>query len=88
MINLSELREKEVVNIRDGSRLGFIYDFEIDLDRGAVVAIVLPGQGRILGLFGRNNDLIIDWKNIVRIGQDIILVDLDMVQSKTLDNYK
>lgn len=88
MINLSEMREKEVINIRDGSRLGYIYDFEIDLDKGVVVSIVLPGQGRILGLFGRNNDLIIDWKNIVRIGQDIILVDLDMVQSKTLDNYK
>jgi len=82
------MREKEVINIRDGSRLGFIYDFEIDLDKGVVNSIVLPGQGRILGLFGRSNDLIIDWKNIIRIGQDIILVDLDVVQSKTLDNYK
>ena len=88
MINLSQMREKEVINIRDGSRLGFIYDFEIDLDKGVVNSIVLPGQGRILGLFGRSNDLIIDWKNIIRIGQDIILVDLDVVQSKTLDNYK
>lgn len=88
MINLSDMRQKEVINIRDGSRLGYIYDFEIDLDKGVVIALVLPGQGRILGLFGKNNDLIIDWKKIVRVGHDIILVDLDMEQSKTLDNYK
>ncbi len=88
MINLSEMREKEVINIRDGSRLGFIYDFEINLDKGVVEAIILPGQGKILGLFGKNNDLVIGWHNIVRIGQDIILVDLDREQSKTLDNNK
>lgn len=88
MINLSEMREKEVINIRDGSRLGFIYDFEIDLEKGRVLAVVLPGEGKILGLFGKNNDLVIDWKNIIRVGQDFILVDLSIEKSKTLDNQK
>ncbi|HSH37001.1 YlmC/YmxH family sporulation protein [Schnuerera sp.] len=78
MINLSEMREKEVINIRDGVKIGYIYDFEIDLENGKVVAIVIPGHGKVLGIFGKNNDLIIDWKNIVQIGMDAILVDIEM----------
>lgn len=78
MVKLSEMREKEVINIRDGARIGLIYDFEIDLENGKVLAVVIPGSGRILGIFGKNNDLIIEWKNIVRIGTDAILVDIDI----------
>lgn len=78
MVKLSEMREKEVINIRDGAKIGLIYDFEIDLENGKVVAVVIPGPGKILGLFGKNNDLIIHWKNIIRIGTDAILVDIDV----------
>lgn len=81
MINLSEMREKEVINIRDGSRLGMIYDFEMDLKKGEVVSIIIPGPGKIMGIFGKDNDIIINWNKIVKIGEDIILVDL-----KTEDN--
>ena len=76
MINLSEMKEKEVINVRDGSRLGMIYDFEMDLKKGEVTAIIIPGPGKIMGIFGKNNDIIIDWRKIVKIGEDIILVDL------------
>lgn len=76
MISLSEVREKEVINIRDGVKIGYIYDFKMDLDKGAILSIIVPGQGKILGIFGRNSDLIIDWGKIVRIGHDTILVDI------------
>ncbi len=78
MVKLSEMSEKEVINIRDGVKIGFIYDFEIDLENGKVVAVVIPRPGKILNLFGKNNDLVINWKNIVRIGKDAILVDIDV----------
>ncbi|MCF6465178.1 YlmC/YmxH family sporulation protein [Clostridium sp. Cult2] len=78
MINLSEMKEKEVINIRDGAKIGFIYDFEIDLENGKVVAAIIPGPGKILGLFGKNKDLVIDWRKIVRIGADAILIDIEM----------
>ena len=77
MIRLSEMREKEVINIRDGSKVGLIYDFELDLDKGVATAIVILGSGKVLGLFGKNSDLIIPWHDIVRIGTDAILVDID-----------
>lgn len=76
MVKLSEMKQKEVINIRDGAKIGLIYDFEIDLENGRMVAIVIPGPGKILGIFGKNNDLIIQWRSIVRIGTDAILVDI------------
>lgn len=78
MVKLSEMREKEVINIRNGAKIGLIYDFEIDLQNGRVTAIVIPGPGKILGIFGKNNDLIVQWNDIIRIGTDAILVDIDV----------
>ncbi|MBE6081895.1 YlmC/YmxH family sporulation protein [Sporanaerobacter sp. PP17-6a] len=76
MLRLSDMRQKEVVNIDDGTRIGLIYDFEIDLNSGDVSAIIIPGEGKILNFFGKSQDLIIPWENIIKIGTDIILVDL------------
>lgn len=73
----SDFRQKEVINVSDGRRLGFVSDVEIDLEQGKVEAIVLPGVGKLLGFFGKDNEFIIPWNKIVKIGEDIILVDLD-----------
>lgn len=78
MVKATDLREKEVINVKDGTRLGLISDIEVNLEKGFVEAIVLPGPGRILGLFGRNQDYVIKWQNILRIGSDVILVDLNL----------
>jgi YlmC/YmxH family sporulation protein len=73
----SDFRQKEVVNITDGKRLGFVSDVEIDLESGKIDAIVLPGVGKLFGLLGKDREFIIPWGKIVKIGEDIILVDLD-----------
>jgi len=77
MVRTSELREKEVVNIKDGKRLGLISDIELNLEEGRIEAIIIPGQGRFLGIFGKEFDYIIPWKNIKKIGIDTILVELE-----------
>lgn len=77
MMKISEFQTKDVVNILDGRRLGQITDLEINLNLGVIDAIVVPGQGKFLGLFGGGNDLVIPWKNIVKIGKDVVLVRLD-----------
>ncbi len=76
MLRISELKSKEVINVLDGRRLGFIGDLDIDLETGRVRAIIVPGGGKILGLFGRDNDIYIPWEKIARIGLDVILVDI------------
>lgn len=78
MIKISELREKEVINIRDGSKIGVIEDIEVDLTKGEVTAIVIPKAGKMFRIFSKNDDTVIKWKNIVKIGIDTILVDLSI----------
>ncbi|MDT8901630.1 YlmC/YmxH family sporulation protein [Anaeroselena agilis] len=75
MIKTSDLKIKEVVNVVDGKRLGAITDIEIDIESGRLTAIVVPGPGRFLGLFGRNEDVVIPWDKISKIGVDCILVE-------------
>jgi YlmC/YmxH family sporulation protein len=73
----SDFRQKEVINVSDGRRLGFVSDVEINLEQGKVEAIILPGVARLFGLLGKDNEFVIPWEKIVKIGEDIILVDLD-----------
>ena len=71
----TELRCKEVICLADGARLGFVCDVVVEVPEGCVVAIVVPGPCRFLGLWGRKDDYVIPWNCIRRIGPDIILVD-------------
>ena len=69
------LRHKEVINICDGCRLGFVRDVEIHIPEGEVKAIIVFGPCRFFGLFGRGEDYYIPWECIQRFGDDIILID-------------
>lgn len=71
---LAELRCREVINLCDGCRMGFVGDVEIDVMCGRVCAIIVPGRARFFGLLGREDDFVIPWERIEKIGEDIILV--------------
>ncbi len=75
-MRISDLQAKDVVNVGDGKRLGTIGDLEIDTDSGLVRALVIPGQGKFFGMVGGGQDYVIPWHQIVKIGSDVILVDL------------
>jgi YlmC/YmxH family sporulation protein len=75
MVKISEIKQKEVINLSDGRRLGVVYDVEIDMEKGCIDAIIIPGTGRIFGIFSKESDIIINWDNIKKIGVDTILVD-------------
>ncbi len=72
----SELRYKEIIDIHTGFRLGYACDLELDDREGCIAALVTPGRPRFFGLLGREEDYILPWKDIVRIGSDIILVEV------------
>lgn len=75
LVKTSDLRMLDVVNIGDGRRLGNVYDIDLDVETGEILALILPGEGGFFG-FGRRPDIEIPWNRIVRIGVDVILVDL------------
>jgi YlmC/YmxH family sporulation protein len=78
MINLSDLQVKEIIAINDGRRLGHISDLEIDPDRGRIIALVIYLREKKGGFFGKPEELMIYWEQIITIGSDVILVkDVD-----------
>ena len=77
MIRIFDMKQKEVINVKDGCRFGFICDVEIDVECGAVISIIVPGPGRVFGVFGRDQEYKIPWDKICQFGDDIVLVDVD-----------
>lgn len=74
-VRLGDLRYKEVINISDGTRYGYVGDVELDVETGRVRAIVVPGRLRLLGLLGREEEQVFPWQAVRRFGEDIILVE-------------
>ncbi|PFJ15264.1 YlmC/YmxH family sporulation protein [Bacillus cereus] len=83
LIRISELQMKDVINISDGKRLGNIGDVEIDMNTGKVQSIIISKQARMLGIFGKDVEIVIPWKEIAKIGEDVILVRVNLVNSVT-----
>ena len=74
---MGDLRTKEVISVKNGGRLGFVCDVEIDTHTAQVTALVVYGRARLFGLLGREPDTVIPWKDIEMIGGDIVLVKCD-----------
>ena len=72
---LSDLRYKEVINIADGARLGWVGDGLLDPVSGKLTALIVPGPPRLFGLLGREEDYVLPWSSILRMGEDMILID-------------
>ena len=85
MTRYAKLRQKEVVNVLDGARLGYISDLVIDMPTGKVTAIVVPGPTRFSFLFKGERDSVIPWQNIRKIGEDVVLVEIDV---NCMPNYR
>lgn len=71
-----DFKHKEVININDGKRLGFVQDVTADLNTGNITSIIVPGELKFFNIFTSNNDIVIPWQKIKCIGNDIILVDI------------
>ncbi len=72
-VSFGELKEKELVNIFDGKKLGRIIDIVFDNETGVVRGIVVPGERKI---FKKNEDIFIALDKLKKIGDDVILVRL------------
>lgn len=73
----SALRYKEVIDVHSGRRLGYVCDAELDEQEGRLLSLITPGKTKLFGLLGREDDYILPWQSIVRIGPDIILFECE-----------
>jgi len=71
-----DFRHKEVININNGKRLGFVQDVCADLESGRILSIIVPGNKKLVNMFSREDDIVIEWNKIKCIGDDIILVEI------------
>lgn len=78
-MRLAELVGKEIVNIRDGARLGVVgeSDLTIDAESGQVQSIILPRRANLLTIWMDRQQLVIPWEAVKKIGSEVIVVELD-----------
>ncbi|GAA3648195.1 YlmC/YmxH family sporulation protein [Asaccharospora irregularis] len=76
MIRVSDIMEKEVINVKNGKRMGFIMDIDMDVNDGKVISFTIMGDGG-RGFFARGGeDQVIFWNDILKIGCDTIIVNI------------
>lgn len=78
--SFSEFKNKEIIDVTDGTKIGYVDDLVFDTDGAAVTSIIIYGRLRFFGLFGREENLTIDWKDIEIIGEDTILVKAQTIK--------
>lgn len=74
---LAELRNKEIINIKNGARMGYVDDVEFDTDDSMIKSFIVYGRTRFFGLFGREDDIILTCDDIEIIGMDTVLISAD-----------
>ena len=74
---IAELRNKQVVCVKNGKVLGYISDIELDTKSGTLISLIIYGRPRFMGLFGKSEDIIIPWCDIEVIGPETVLVSRD-----------
>lgn len=78
-MKLSELGGKEIVNLNDGGRLGIIADSDIVIDEktGKIISLLIPDRRVQFKLFGEKEEIEIHWSCIRKIGNDMIIIELE-----------
>lgn len=77
-MNYMELIRKQVINERDCRMLGFVCDIQFDECNGLINALIVPGPAKYMKLFGRDNNYVIPFRDVCNIGEDIVLVNIDL----------
>ena len=70
-----DFKHKEVINIKDGTRLGYVQDVTADFSTGNIKEIIVPGNNKFFNILSSESDISIPWNYIKVIGEDLILVD-------------
>ncbi|MCL6638451.1 MAG: YlmC/YmxH family sporulation protein [Firmicutes bacterium] len=79
-MRMAELAGKEIVNIYNGARLGVVgeTDLAVDIESGEISSIILPKRGNFISMWvDRSQQLVIPWEAVRKIGEEVIIVDLD-----------
>ncbi|NLZ93749.1 MAG: YlmC/YmxH family sporulation protein [Firmicutes bacterium] len=76
-MELSQFSRKEIINLHDGSRLGFVGDSDLVIDdqSGYIQSIIIYPKG-MGGKTAASRELVIPWDAVKKIGEEILVVDI------------
>lgn len=86
--SLKEFRKKEIINITDGTKIGYVDDISFELlssdmkvdglaaQNAIVTHLIVRGRYKFFGILGKNDDLLIPWGAIQIVGQDTLLINI------------
>lgn len=79
-MRLSDLQNKDIVNINDGRNIGSIIDVNVDENNGNIISFVIEPSKNFFKFFNKSvgGDTEISWKSITKIGEDVILVKIGL----------
>lgn len=77
-MRLSDLQNKDIVNVVDGKNIGNIIDVKIDEEKGNIEAFIIEPNKNFFSFFNKGMDTEIGWSNITKIGEDVILVKITL----------
>lgn len=78
---ISELGQRDIINLVDGSKLGPVKDAYIDLESGQVLSLVLSGERKYFKLLNAGGDVIVPWEKVRKIGVHTVLVEVGSISS-------
>lgn len=74
-MRLSDLQTKEIINVGDGKRMGIIIDVNVDPNTGKIRSFLLQESKNAKKIFASREEYEVKWEQIVKVGEDIILVN-------------
>lgn len=77
MTNYWDMMEKDVINIKNGEVLGKFDDLEIDTKVGKISAFYIEEASKFMGMLGKSKSRKVKWDEILKIGMDVIIVNVD-----------
>ena len=72
--SFNDIRCKEIINVKNGCRLGFPDDVEFESCTAKICRLIIFGRPKLFGLLGKCDDIYIKWCDVEVIGEDTILV--------------
>ncbi len=77
-MTLSDIEEKDVINVVTGERIGYVSSLKIDTNSGQIIAITVQPSMRFISFFSKEEEsVVVPWNQILKIGEDVIIVNVN-----------
>jgi YlmC/YmxH family sporulation protein len=78
LFSTNAIRSMEVIDISNGSKLGYVKNFRVDVNEQRVVSLMLPSPNK--GWFSKEDDIEVPWEKVIKLGVDVLLIDGSDIQ--------